>query len=122
MTIDLERLAQEWDGEGLPPVGCKCEVRHCGLQTWVKARVVGHDYDIAVCHVPDAHGYLGYGGDYIRPIRSQAEREREEIISAADAVLARAMEDDQPMAAALYDAGLLLMPGEDVAKNARGES
>jgi hypothetical protein len=121
--------AQEYDGTGLPPVGAECEVRHCGLQTWVKARVVGHDYDIAVCHVPDAHGYLGYGGDYIRPIRSQAEREREPVIIAALRAADPPADDEihprQYLIDSLnilYNAGMLRMPDEDVAKNARGES
>jgi hypothetical protein len=115
--VTAKPAAQEGGGEGLPPVGTECEVRHCGLQTWVKARVVGHDYDIAVCHVPDAHGYLGYGADYIRPIRSQAERERKELATFLEDYHLEMGSYWCPEKEADY-----ILSSYDVAKKAKGES
>ena len=44
----------------------------------------------------------------VRLIPLKTERER--VIEAADALLSEAIESDQPMAEALYDAGMLVMP------------
>lgn len=78
---------QEWSGEGLPPVGVKCEVR------------VGRDnYEDCLVLYSGEHGcaftYLGDNGDkhsidcvskhaahdYFRPLRTEAEKAREETI------------------------------------------
>jgi hypothetical protein len=68
-------------------------------------------------------------GVEFRPIRSQAEREREPVIIAALRAADPPADDEihprQYLIDSLnilYDAGMLRMPDEDVAKNARGES
>lgn len=71
-----------WNGEGLPPVGCECEGKQFAQINWTKFRVVA----IANNHV------FGFWNDSVavglspkmwefRPIRSEAERKRDETIT-----------------------------------------
>ncbi|WP_157665594.1 hypothetical protein [Marinobacter salarius] len=96
-----------WDGEGLPPVGCECEYqsdkgplsldectldKHCIVDTWwsgdrltVIAHVrmpFGHDFiDVPVVQNERNYQVSTILSSYIRPIRTQAERERDELVS-----------------------------------------
>ena len=71
---------KEWDGEGLPPVGCEVEMSlgfHCGIQA--KITYMG---DGVFCYRNLRNGgeYTGAVSDStFRPLRTQAEREREEL-------------------------------------------
>lgn len=81
----------EWDGEGLPPVGCICEVKVCD----------GYEQcEIVFSHPKSGVAYIyldenEHGGNrpvdcispipaplYFRPIRSEADKKRDEIIEA----------------------------------------
>lgn len=71
----------EWNGEGLPPVGCECELYDCEQWNPVRIKYVGEKY------VVTDRTDLGYEVVYclaekperFRPIRTQAERHREEV-------------------------------------------
>lgn len=78
----------EWNGEGLPPVGCRVEANYGG--EWVEATVAYTDR-------PEAHGDAvawketlvfdckttrPFWADEFRPIRSEADKKRDEIIEA----------------------------------------
>lgn len=69
-----------WNGEGLPPVGCKCE--YVGNDTsWGIVKVIGYDED-RVVFKPSGEDYYGITpGDkaFFRPIRTEADRKREKI-------------------------------------------
>jgi hypothetical protein len=121
--------AQEWDGEGLPPVGWHGQCTW-GLKVQWNECVILPGKEIA------KHELSGWRVSYIadyreiqfRPIRSQAEREREPVIIAALRAADPPADDEihprQYLIDSLnilYDAGMLRMPDEDVAKNARGE-
>jgi len=75
----------EWV-DGLPEVGRECEVHMHGDQ-WSKARVVGHDEEggipAAVCRVLDS--YYAFSRKCIRPLRTEAEKQREELIKVISA-------------------------------------
>lgn len=72
----------EWNGEGLPPVGCECElydsesgwevvfVKYVGNKTVVVDLLDGDEYsfELSTCE--------------FRPLRTEAERKREEAIAA----------------------------------------
>jgi hypothetical protein len=132
------QISAEWDGEGLPPVGTECEAVH--FNSWAHVKIVAHvraiDGTKAVFQLVGFHEWNAYGlPSKFRPTRSQAERERESIIKLA---LERLGYDPSEFAGKekpvkgdhavwdslndLYDLGMLRMPDEDVAKNARGES
>lgn len=91
----------EWDGEGLPPVGVECEFNHPDFG-WTPCEVVGQYCHDAVC-APNGGGYFGGRFSDFRPIKS----ERDKVIHEAKAQLVGAGDD---ILAALYDAGMLKMP------------
>lgn len=68
-----------WDGEGLPPVGCECEVK-AWAASWFGCTVLAHDGQIAVCRMGDDYpngSYEGFVDVEFRPLRTQAERDAE---------------------------------------------
>jgi len=108
-----------WDGTGRPPVGCICEAvwlehpdsrgrdfesvhikAYFGSQVWFDSQSL----DDVVCEIRD--------GEF-RPVRTQAQREREELISAATEILNQDhVLTERDAAEALYDAGMLRGAGE----------
>lgn len=93
----LEARKPEWNGEGLPPVGRECEVK-VGNNNFNLCRIVYSDSVSGVAFI-----YLGgddekYCGkidcvsakaaiDYFRPIRSEADKKRDEAIEAIKAII-----------------------------------
>lgn len=85
----------EWDGEGLPPVGCVCEVRVC--DGFEKCEIVFSHPKSGVAFVYLDEGNHGGkrpvdcispipGPSYFRPIRSEADKKRENgVLSLAKA-------------------------------------
>ncbi|MBL3893656.1 hypothetical protein [Marinobacter sp. MC3] len=102
--------APEWDGEGLPPVGCECEayVRITGhSEEWVEVEVlkVCEEKQSAAVMLPMMS--LQWASEF-RPIRTKEQRDREEVIEAA----IKACPSPGSLATrvdieALYDAGML---------------
>lgn len=110
----LERPAKQWNGEGLPPVGARCEYFDGG--DWMPCEVVAHRNNAAV--VLSDH----YEADFVlrhelRPIRTPeqiAAQEREaEIITLATLLAGHqtAWETQRETAAYLYDAGYRKVEG-----------
>ncbi|BBJ66270.1 hypothetical protein [Enterobacter sp. 18A13] len=100
----IEKLlrTEEWDGEGLPPAGCRVEANYGG--EWVEATVAYTDR-------PEAHGDAvawkealvfdckttrPFWADEFRPIRSEADKKRDEAIKKICEVLSvgKNTEDD----------------------------
>lgn len=82
----LAASKQQWDGEGLPPVGCECEVK-VGGDYFNLCRVVYSDKSCGVAFVylgGDDEKYCGQidcvsakaSSDYFRPIHSEADKKR----------------------------------------------
>jgi hypothetical protein len=72
--------AQEWDGEGLPPVGTECEVIESdGLMygQGESGKVIAHVETTAVIRM--SYGLGCFEARHLCPIRSQAWREYEEL-------------------------------------------
>lgn len=75
-----------WNGEGLPPVGCECE---CHVDEGViHCIVVGYDFDgnaVVMRNVP-ARKYFSIQANSgrIKPLRTEAERKRDEAAEAID--------------------------------------
>lgn len=76
--------AQVWNGEGLPPVGCECEskFRHRNSADWMYFRCVAVDCDVAFGWTGKDAVALELESYQFRPIRSEAERKREEAVQA----------------------------------------
>lgn len=74
-----------WNGEGLPPVGTECEVAKHLHNAGTKVRVLCHDEGAAVCRVIDGdklHDLCQLEAFEISPIRTEAERKRDEFTDA----------------------------------------
>lgn len=84
-----------WDGEGLPPIGCEVEVYHhpnYGIPKFsaapgTQAKVVSHQTttdgnDVAVIYWDENGGGKSgvFVADCLRPIRTEAERKREDML------------------------------------------
>lgn len=97
----------EWDGEGLPPVGCLLELMDDSQSSlWGNARIkfwgdsfavwddYGEECSNSLCHVK------------VRPIRSEADKKRDEAIESIKAMLMYDYGDDPRLndAVILYDA------------------
>lgn len=102
----------EWDGEGLPPVGCRVEANFGG--EWVEATVAytdrpeGHSDAVAwkEALVFDCKTTRPFWADEFRPIRSEADKKRDEAIESIKAMLMYDYGDDPRLndAVILYDA------------------
>jgi len=86
-------MSIEWDGTGLPPVGCECEVwceDHADYE-WVRIKVFA-EYKgmiIGIVNMPtqiihdEINKYAaGYNRAEFRPIRTESERKRDAAVAA----------------------------------------
>ncbi|ELY5799111.1 hypothetical protein SNN62_002822 [Cronobacter sakazakii] len=71
-----------WDGEGLPPAGCECEGRFILGGKWFFFRCVAVDCGIAFGWAGKDAVTLDKGSYEFRPIRSEADKRRDEAIAA----------------------------------------
>lgn len=100
----------EWDGEGLPPVGCRVEANYGG--EWVEATVAYIDR-------PEAHGDAvawkealvfdckttrPFWADEFRPIHSEADKKRDETIEAMHDFYRNSLGDNRNAICNIYDA------------------
>ena len=75
LDADIKKEAPEWDGEGLPPVGCECEMNT--RDDWVRATIVFSDGDIAIGRIHDGQNTpskCDWSRKGFRPIRSEEDR------------------------------------------------
>ena len=95
----------EWNGEGLPPAGCECEARYRNANKWVFFRCVGVDSGVAFGWLGKEAATLGRGSYEFRPLRTEAERAREDAETAMRTCLAGTGAGITPLAAkGIYDA------------------
>ncbi|EOW9134642.1 hypothetical protein C5946_01075 [Cronobacter sakazakii] len=73
-----------WDGEGLPPVGCECEVVDIdGMLMYGQGesgKVVAHVENTAVIRM--SYGLGCFESRFLRPIRSEADKKRAAVVTA----------------------------------------
>lgn len=88
----LAAIKQGWNGDGIPPVGCKCEYTLNNGGTWHECTVeylVGTQGAVLSCDVYEGVQYVhfcNYDGKLFRPIRSEEEKKREEAVIALSRV------------------------------------
>ncbi|HDT4261005.1 TPA: hypothetical protein QIT17_001030 [Enterobacter kobei] len=101
----------EWNGDGLPPVGCECEHHSpSGMVTVVK--IIAHFQNRAAMvavFIPVEREFKTVDqaiSDCFRPIRSEADKKRDEAIESIKAMLMYDYGDDPRLndAVILYDA------------------
>lgn len=70
-----------WGGEGLPPVGTECEWLASGDHDWMRVKVLAyHEDEVWLQPLNGAQSFTVGNPDDFRPIRTEAERKREEAI------------------------------------------
>lgn len=100
--------APVWNGEGLPPVGCECEFISNDT-SWGSVVVIWMDGDKVVIK-PSGETYYGITPSerqVFRPIRSEADRKRDEAVEAIDRYMPEFIPDtpnDYYNAKKIYDA------------------
>lgn len=93
----------EWDGDGLPPVGCECEIKR--VADWMP---------VTIKFISDYHTvFTTFGGTedcyqtcslQFRPIRSEADKKRDEAVVELSSVIDyRNGCSSKPLAGWLYD-------------------
>lgn len=91
-----------WDGEGLPPVGCECEFFDC--EKWFKVTMMYGGSQLVVLYDHDNQIERSFSTSRIdgkfRPIRSEADRKRDEIAKDINA----AVDASGTLGHVLYDA------------------
>lgn len=76
-----------WSGEGLPPVGLACEWLASGDHDWMEVKVLAyHEDEVWLQPLNGAQSFTVGNPDDFRPIRTEAERKREEFAHACIAI------------------------------------
>lgn len=92
----------EWNGDGVPPIGCACEMQD-SKGTWLPVDIIakndgftfGWSYDYRIV-------LFGDGPDEFRPLRTEAEKEREKAIAELVSVICGDVPDTGMATAAMY--------------------
>lgn len=97
--------AQVWNGDGVPPIGCACEMQD-SKGTWLPVEIIakndrftfGWSYDYRIV-------LFGDKADEFRPLRTEAEKARDEAIqSMASVIDYRNGCSSKPLAGWIYEA------------------
>lgn len=72
----------EWDGEGLPPVGIEAEVSVDGGRTWCLYKATSEHNGMRLVEIGNFTEEFQSNNWTFRPIRSEADKRRDEIIDA----------------------------------------
>lgn len=73
--------ATAWSGEGLPPVGCVCERSWAG-DKWLQCEIIFTGDEIVLVKLATREAAYHLSDVRFRPIRSEAERKRDEAVQA----------------------------------------
>lgn len=79
-----------WNGEGLPPVGCECEVKRA--LDWVKCKILFIS-DTHVVLMADEECCWNTCACQFRPLRTESERKHEAVLESICAVLEMVAQD-----------------------------
>ena len=73
-----------WDGEGAPPVGCRCERNYYDRSgdDWREVTILFWGRRVAVVEANGKEAVANSSSGNFRPIRPEAERKREETVNA----------------------------------------
>lgn len=71
-----------WNGEGLPPVGCECEVSVDGGRSWCTYRAINEKNGLRLIEVGNLTEEFENDNWIFRPLRTEAERKRDAAIQA----------------------------------------
>lgn len=95
----------EWDGEGLPPVGCECEMANPMCDRFELVEIIAHKGEWAIYWDGSSPGKAR--SDWFRPLRTKAERLAQHLAE-RDAFLAEDAEpqsEQEPVADRIMELG-----------------
>ena len=72
--------APVWSGEGLPPVGCECEVSVDGGRSWCTYKAINEKNSARLIEIGNFTEEFQNNNWIFRPIRSEADRKRDEAV------------------------------------------
>lgn len=82
-----------WNGEGLPPVGCECEVSVNGGRSWCTYRAINEKNGVRLIEVGDLTEEFQNNNWIFRPLRTESERKHEAVLESICAVLEMVAQD-----------------------------
>lgn len=82
-----------WDGEGLPPVGCECEVSVDGGRSWCTYRAINEKNGFRLIEIGNLTEEFQNNNWIFRPLRTEAERKHEAVLESICAVLEMVTQD-----------------------------
>lgn len=82
--------APVWDGAGLPPVGCECEVSVDGGRSWCTYRAINEKNGARLIEIGNFTEEFQNNNWIFRPIRSEADKKREAALDAIYGAIASA--------------------------------
>lgn len=77
-----KEIETEWDGKGLPPIGCECEVKNTRGE-WRECLIVGYNKACTVFYCDSwtvGSDYDAFPASEFRPIRTKEQRFRDELV------------------------------------------
>lgn len=95
--------APVWNGEGLPPVGCECEVSVDGGRSWCTYRAINEKNGARLIEIGNFTEEFQNNNCIFRPIRSESDRRRDAAKNAI-AELCRSSSSNGHSADLIYDA------------------
>lgn len=72
----------EWNGEGLPPVGCECEVSVDGGNTWCTYKALNENNGMRLVEIANFTEDFQSNNFTFRPLRSEEDKKREAALHA----------------------------------------
>lgn len=82
-----------WNGEGLPPVGCECEVSVDGGRSWCTYRATNEKNGVRLIEIGNLTEEFQNNNWIFRPLRTDAERKHEAVLESICAVLTMVAQD-----------------------------
>lgn len=82
-----------WGGEGLPPVGCECEVSVDGGRSWCTYRAISEKNGVRLIEIGNLTEEFENNNWIFRPFRTEAERKHEAVLESICAVLEMVAQD-----------------------------
>lgn len=97
--------AQEWNGEGLPPVGTVCEVNIGATDVFEVATIMYISNQIVISSV-GGHEFSSQASiTKFRPLKTQQEKDREAFVECVKQLLPKSDTDDLILSGKLFDLG-----------------
>lgn len=92
-TALAESQNPTWNGEGLPPVGCECEVSVDGGRSWCTYRAINEKNGVRLIEIGNLTEEFQNNNWIFRPLRSESEMKHEAALESICAVLEMVAQD-----------------------------